>query len=179
MVGLMFLLSRWVLVVIVLFWVLDLLLRRRLGSRLGSEFRSRRRIGRAVEGECVSPGKRRGLGVLYGSWGTYFITHGKPPVISRRSPEVGDKGNVEEVDEIEPSVEDEPSRLPMFWDKVCLAPSGKGEGVYEEEAKDDHDGAEDAPPELFVHHSFSFLFAVDEVFHRGVEGAEGPDVESC
>lgn len=53
----------------------------------------------------------------------------------------------------------------MVGHKVNVSPGGKGEGVEEEEAEDNHDAAKDAPPELLVHEGFDVLFPVQEIFH--------------
>jgi hypothetical protein len=57
----------------------------------------------------------------------------------------------------------------VFGNEVDLRAAGKSEAVNEEEAKYDHDGAEQAPPEPLVHHGLGLLLAIDEVFHSSVE----------
>lgn len=65
----------------------------------------------------------------------------------------------------------------MIGHKVWIPNAGKGETVEEEEAEDDHDAGEDAPPKLAVHERLHRLLAVVEVLHGYVEGVERPDVE--
>jgi hypothetical protein len=77
---------------------------------------------------------------------THLIGHGEAAVVGRGSPDVGDKGDVEEVDQVEPAVEDEPARLPVRRDKVDVALAGERPAVDEEEGEDDNDAHEDTPP---------------------------------
>lgn len=110
---------------------------------------------------------------------TYLITHSKPPIIRRWPPQKRYKHHVGKVDQIKPTIEDKPARLPMIGHEVRVADTSKGEAVEEEEAENYHDACEDTPPELAVHERLDRLLAIVEVFHRYVEGVERPDVERC
>lgn len=95
----------------------------------------------------------------------YLVAHRESSVVSCRSPEVGNVGDVDKIDEIKPSVKNEPSRLPMIWDKVRVVSFRKSKRVQEEEAKDDDDAGQDAPPQLLVHHCLDVLFSLEQIFH--------------
>ena len=56
--------------------------------------------------------------------------------------------------------------------------TGKCEAVDEEEAKDDDDAGQDAPPEALVHSRLDVLLALHKVLHCEVERVQGPDVKS-
>lgn len=101
---------------------------------------------------------------------TYLIAHCEPPVINRRPPEVSNEGDVEEVDQVQPSIQDEPPRLPVIRDESGVAPRSKGEGVEEEEGEYNQDTAQNTPPELLVHHSLDILLPVKQILHRKVQG---------
>ena len=62
---------------------------------------------------------------------------------------------------------------------IRISGRGERERVEEEEAKDDHDGDEDAPPELLVHALLDVLLALAQVLKRKVERVKRPDVECC
>ena len=107
----------------------------------------------------------------------HLIGHGKTPVVASRTPDVTDEREINQIDEVEPPIEKEPSRLPVVRNKVRIFAAGEAEGVDEEEAKDDEDAPEDAPPELLVHHGFDRLLPLDQVLDRQVEGVQSPDIE--
>lgn len=94
-------------------------------------------------------------------------------------PDVGDKDDVGEVHDVEPTVEDEPARAPVRRHEVGIRGRGEGEGVEEEEGEYDGDGEEDAPPEVAIHLRFGSLLALVEVFHGCIEGIQCPNVERC
>jgi hypothetical protein len=67
----------------------------------------------------------------------YLITHGESAVICRWQPHVADKRNVSEIDNVQPSVKDEPSCLPVPWNEVRISDASKCDTVEEEECEDD------------------------------------------
>lgn len=56
--------------------------------------------------------------------------------------------------------------------------AGECEAVDEEEAKDDDNASQDAPPEALVHGCLDVLLALHQILHCEVERIQGPDVES-
>lgn len=108
---------------------------------------------------------------------TYLVTHGEAAVVRRRSPEVGNKAHIREVDQVEPTVQHEPTGLPVSRSKVRIAGAGEGKRVEEKEAEDDKDAAKNAPPESLVHEELDALLAVDKVLHREVQRVKSPNVE--
>ncbi len=76
----------------------------------------------------------------------YLIAHRESSVVRCGSPEIGNVGDVDKIDEVQPSVEDEPSRLPMIGDEIRVVSSREGKRVEEEEAKDNNDAGQNAPP---------------------------------
>lgn len=73
--------------------------------------------------------------------GTYLVTHGESSVVRGRSPQVGHKPNVEEVHNVEPAVQDEPTGLPVIRDKAGVTAASEGDRVEEEETEDHDDAA--------------------------------------
>ena len=67
----------------------------------------------------------------------------------------------------------------MIGNKVWVTPPCKAERVEEEEAKDDHNACQDAPPKLLVHHGLDALLSFQEIFHGEVQRIQSPNVESC
>nr|GFD59544.1 hypothetical protein [Tanacetum cinerariifolium] len=54
----------------------------------------------------------------------------------------------------------------------------KCEAVDEEEAEDDDNAGQDAPPKPLVHSSLYVLLALHKILHRKVQRVQCPDVES-
>lgn len=96
----------------------------------------------------------------------------------RRSPQICNKHNVEQIYKVQPSIKHKPPSLPVLRNKVIKVPAGKDEGVDEEETKDHDDASQNTPPKLLVHHRFDALLSVDQIFHRCAEGIQCPDIES-
>ena len=67
---------------------------------------------------------------------SYLITHSKTSIVSRWPPKIRYKGNIKEVDQIQPTIQNEPSRLPMFRSEIRISSSGKCETVEKEKPKD-------------------------------------------
>lgn len=108
----------------------------------------------------------------------YLIAHRESPVVSCGSPQVCNVGEVDKVDEVQPSVENEPSRFPVIRDEVRIISSREREGVEEEEAKDHDDATQDAPPQFLVHQGLDALLSIQQIFHGEIQGVERPDVKS-
>ena len=72
---------------------------------------------------------------------SYLVAHGEATVVDRRPPEVRHVRDVEQIDQVQPSVQDEPARLPVLGHKVRIAPPGESKGVDEEKSKYDDDAA--------------------------------------
>lgn len=146
--------------------------------RLGRQFRTHRRLGRSgmrdkvshVTGPQTCSLKKE---LEY----THLITHGEATIIRCWTPHIGDEGDVEEVYEVEPAVEDEPAGGPVGRDEVLLAGTGESPAVDEEEHEDDQDAGENAPPKLAVHGGLDGLAALREVLHGSTQGVESPDIE--
>ena len=96
---------------------------------------------------------------------TYLVAHSEPSVVDCWTPEIGDKGDVEEIDNVKPSIQDEPSGFPVVGDEIGVTSGGKGKGVEEEKAKDYHYTAKDTPPELLIHERFDTLFSFEQILH--------------
>ncbi len=95
----------------------------------------------------------------------YLVAHGESSIVGCRPPEVGHVSNIKQINQIQPSIQDEPTRLPMLRHEVGIAPPRKGEGVDEEKSKYHHDAAQDAPPEFPVHERLHALFSLHEILH--------------
>lgn len=65
----------------------------------------------------------------------------------------------------------------MLGHKAGFTPTGKGDRVDKEESEDYNDTAQDAPPQLLVHHSLGLLLSVNEILHRRIQRVESPHVE--
>ena len=67
----------------------------------------------------------------------------------------------------------------MVGNKVRVTPPCKTERVEEEEAKDDHNACQDAPPKLLVHHGLDALLSLQKILHGEIQRVQSPNVESC
>lgn len=65
----------------------------------------------------------------------------------------------------------------MCRGKVWRRGASECEAVDEEEAKDDNDACEDAPPQALVHGGLDMLLALHKVLHGQIQRVQGPDVE--
>lgn len=65
----------------------------------------------------------------------------------------------------------------MCWCKIWGRGASECEAVDEEEAKDDNDARQDAPPEPLVHGGLDVLLSLHEVFHCKIQRVQRPDVE--
>lgn len=109
----------------------------------------------------------------------YLIAHCKSPIIDRWSPEIGNICNVHQIHQVEPPIQNEPPGLPVVRYKIWIPPSSKGKGVQKEEAENDHDTAQYAPPEFLVHHGLDALFSLKKILHGSIESVQSPNVECC
>lgn len=107
----------------------------------------------------------------------YLVTHGETSIVGSWSPQVGHEADVEQIDQVQPAIKNEPPGLPVLWHKAGINSASKGEGVDEKEAENHNDAAEDAPPQLLVHQRLSLLLPVDEILHGGIERVQSPHVE--
>ena len=96
----------------------------------------------------------------------YLVTHCEPAVVRRWQPHIANKRNVSEIDNVQPSVKDEPSCLPVPWNEVWVSDTSKCDTVEEEECEDDSNAKEYADPELAVHASLDILLALCEILNR-------------
>ncbi len=94
----------------------------------------------------------------------YLITHGEASIIRRRTPQVRNEGEINEIHQVQPPIEQEPSRLPVLRNKIGILVAGETKGVDEEETEDHQDAGQDAPPQFLVHHCFDGLFALRQAF---------------
>lgn len=67
----------------------------------------------------------------------YLVTHCESAVVRRWQPHVANKRNISEIDNVQPSVKDEPSCLPVTWNKVWVMDTSECDTVEKEESKDD------------------------------------------
>lgn len=107
----------------------------------------------------------------------YLVTHGESSVVCGGTPHVGNETHVGKVYQIEPAVQDKPPSLPVRRREVGAGDAGKSEAVEEEEAEDDYNACENAPPQLLVHVSFDVLLPLHKVFHGEIQRVQGPDVK--
>ena len=108
---------------------------------------------------------------------SYLVTHSEASVVGGGSPQISHEADIEEVHNVEPAIQHKPPCLPVLGHEAGVTAAGKDKGVDEKEAKDHNDAAQNAPPELLVHHCLCLLLAVDEVLHRGIEGVQCPNVK--
>ena len=107
----------------------------------------------------------------------YLITHRESSVVGGRSPQVGNEGNVEQVHQVEPTVQYKPPGLPVLWHEAGFTAARKRKRVDEKEPENHDNADQNAPPQLLVHHRLGLLFPVDEVLHCRIQRIKGPHVK--
>lgn len=118
-------------------------------------------------------------GIMFGrTFLAYLVTHGESTVVRRWQPHVANKCNVGEIDNVQPSVKDEPSCLPVLWNKVGVVDASECDTIEEEESEYDSNAHEDTDPKLAVHACLDVLLTLCEILDSVRQGVKSPHVET-